>query len=66
MALVYGVVPNKFLYLFCGHFVISRCVPNRENEKPKVSSEVSNPQTGKPHPEPHAWSSEATPVHTLL
>ncbi len=57
---------SKFLYLFCGCFVLSRRVPNRENEKLEVSSQVSTPQTGEPHPQPDAQSPEASAVHTLL
>lgn len=57
---------SKFLHLFWADFVVSRCVPNRENEKLEVSCQVSSPQIGKPHPQPHAWTAEATPVHTLL
>eukprot|EP00064_Thunnus_orientalis_P013969 superscaffoldBa00002354_g14010 len=43
-----------------------RCFPNRENEKLKVSGQVSDPQARKPHPQPYVWSPETTPVHTLL
>lgn len=57
---------SKFLHLFWADFVISRRVPNRENEELEVSCQVSSPQIGKPHPQPHAWTAEATPVHTLL
>lgn len=57
-----SLIRSLILWLFC----ISRCVPDRENEKPQVSSQVSNPHTGQPHPQPHAGSPEASPVHPLL
>lgn len=58
-----------FLYcrcLFCGDLIISRCVPNWENEKSQVSDQVSVAQAGKPDPQLCAWASETTAVHTLL
>lgn len=60
-----AVLPRS-LYLSCACCVISRCVADREAEKPEVSSQVSHPQTGQPHSQQRVWPPEAAAVHTLL